>query len=221
MEEIVSADAISREILEDARRKATRLLEEGEAEAARNVAEIEAKAAEVVAEIFETNAAKSARYRMETMARFPLERTRMRTSFVDRKLREAAAAYVAALPETRVASLSEAILARGAAFFAGKSVEFHRRGLSEEMAREAAARALSKAASVSNVEDPALPAPGFMARAVDGSVRVRATMDVIEEMLMDERRGELALALCAEALSIGSPDSAGTGKPNSPRRAAR
>lgn len=204
MEEIVSAEAIRREILEDARKKAARLLEEGEAEAERNVAEIEAKAAQVVAEIFETNAAKSARYRMETMARFPLERTRMRTSFVDKKLREAVGSYVAAFPEARVAALSEAMIAKAADFFAGKDVELRRKSVSEEAARRAASRALSKAASVVHVEDPSLPAPGFAALAADGSARVRATMDAIEEKLLDERRGELAKALCSDALSVGS-----------------
>jgi V/A-type H+/Na+-transporting ATPase subunit E len=203
MEEIVSADAIRREILEDARKKAAHLLEEGEAEAARNVAEIEAKAAEVVEEIFQTNAAKSARYRMETMARFPLERTRMRTTFVDGKLREAVAAYMAKLTEARVVSLSEAMLAEGAEFFAGKALELRRKGIAERIAREVSSRALGKAASVSHVEDQSLPAPGFVASALDGSVRLRATMDLVEDRLLDEKRGELALSLCAEALSIG------------------
>jgi vacuolar-type H+-ATPase subunit E/Vma4 len=203
MEEIVSADAIQSEILEDARKKAAHLLEEGEAEAARNVAEIEAKAAEVVEEIFQTNAAKSARYRMETMARFPLERTRMRTTFVDAKLREAVAAYVAKLPKARVVSLSEAMLADGASFLEGKTVELRRKGLPEQVAREVSSRVLAKAASVSHVEDPSLPAPGFLASALDGSVRLRATMNLIEDRLLDVKRGELALSLCAEALSIG------------------
>jgi hypothetical protein len=205
MEEIVSADAIQGEILEDARKKAARVLEETEEESARNVAAIEAKAAAVVEEILRTNAAKSARYRMETMARFPLERTRMRTAFVDGRLREAAAAYVAGFSEERVASLSEALLAKGASFLAGKELELGRKGLSERAAREAASRVLSAAASVSLTEDSSLPAPGLLVRTLDGSVLVRATMDLVEERLLDEKRGELARALCAEALSIGAP----------------
>ena len=203
MEEIVSAEAIRREILEDARKKAAHLLEEGEAEAARNVAEIEAKASEVVEEIFRTNAAKSARYRMETMARFPLERTRMRTTFVDGKLREAVAVYMAELNEARVVSLSEAMLAEGAAFFEGKALELRRKGIPEQVARQVSSRVLGKAASVSHVEDSSLPAPGLVASALDGSVRLRATMDMVKDRLLDEKRGELAISLCAEALSIG------------------
>lgn len=202
MEEIVSADAIQGEILEDARKKAARVLEEAEAESARNVAAIEAKAAEVVEEIVRSNEAKSARYRMETMARFPLERTRMRTAFVDSRLREAVGAYISGIGEERVAILSEAMLAAGSSFFAGKAVELRRRGISEAAARAAATRALAKASSVTQAEDPSLSAPGLVASVADGSVLVRATMDLVEDRLLDEKRGELARALCAGALDL-------------------
>jgi vacuolar-type H+-ATPase subunit H len=202
MEEIVSADAIQSEILEDARKKAARILEESEVESARNVAAIEAKAAEVVEEIVSSNEAKSARFRMETMARFPLERTRMRTAFVDGKLREAVGAYVSGLGEERVAALSEAMLAAGSAFFAGKDVELLRRGLSEAAARAAGTKTLANAASLTHAEDPSLPAPGMVARATDGSVLMRATMDLVEGRLLGEKRGELARALCAGAFDL-------------------
>jgi vacuolar-type H+-ATPase subunit H len=202
MEEIVSADAIQSEILEDARKKAARILEESEVESARNVAAIEAKAAEVVEEIVSSNEAKSARFRMETMARFPLERTRMRTAFVDGKLREAVGAYISGLGEERVAALSEAMLAAGSAFFAGKDVELLRMGLSEAAARAAGTKTLANAASLTHAEDPSLPAPGMVARATDGSVLMRATMDLVEGRLLGEKRGELARALCAGALDL-------------------
>jgi vacuolar-type H+-ATPase subunit H len=202
MEEIVSADAIQSEILEDARKKASRVLEDAEDESARNVAAIEAKAAAVVEEIMRTNEAKSARYRMETMARFPLERTRMRTSFVDGRLREALGAYFAGLSEERIAALSEAMLAKGSSSFAGKAVELGRSGLSEQAARAVAARVLAAAASVTHAEDKSLSAPGLVARALDGSVQLWATMDLVEDRLLDERRGELARALCSKALAL-------------------
>jgi len=210
MEEIVGADAIRAEILDDARKKASRLLSEGEDEAARNVREIETKASEVVGEIFRESAAKSARYRMETMARFPLERTRMRTTFVDSKLREEVAAYVEALPPARVVALSEEMLVRGAAFFDAKDVELRRKGIGAEVARKVSERVFAKASSISHIEDDSLPAAGFFARTPDDSLRIRATMDLVEERLLDEKRGALAEALCAEALGIGSnPDDGG------------
>jgi vacuolar-type H+-ATPase subunit E/Vma4 len=202
MEEIVSSEAIQGEILDDAREKASRVLEEADEEASRDVAEIEAKAAEVVAEIIRENAAKAARFRMETMARFPLERTRMRTVFVEGALLEAADGYIDGLAVDKVASLSQAMLAKGASFLAGKDIELRRKGLSEALARSIASRVLTCAASLRFDEDQGLPASGLVAAAVDGSVVLKATMDLVESGLLDENRGELAHALCAEALEL-------------------
>jgi vacuolar-type H+-ATPase subunit E/Vma4 len=202
MEEIVGSEAIQAEILEDAKKKAERILEEAEAEAARNLAETEAKAASIVEEILTTSAAKSERYRMETMARFPLEKTRMRSVFVDARLREAASAYVRALSEERIAALAEAMLAKGAPFLAGKAVILRRKGLGGKAAGEIAARTLGSALSLKQAEDPSLPAPGLVAASQDGSVTLKATMDLVEGELLDERRGELAKALCAGALAL-------------------
>lgn len=202
MEEIVGSEAIQAEILEDARKKAERILEEAEAEAARNLAETEAKAASIVEEILKTGEAKSARYRMETMARFPLEKTRMRSVFVDARLREAASAYVSALSEERIAALAEAMLAKGASFLAGKAVILRRKGLGGKAAGEIAARTLGSALSLELAEDPSLPAPGLVAASRDGGVTLKATMDLVEGELLDRRRGELAKALCAGALAL-------------------
>jgi vacuolar-type H+-ATPase subunit E/Vma4 len=200
MEEIVSADAIRGEILEDARKKAARMLEDAEAEAARTAAEIEAKAVSVVKELVRASEARSARFRMETLARVPLERTRMRARFVEAALARALSAHISSLGAERVAALSEAMLAGGASFFSGKDVSLSRKGLPEAVARGIAGRALARASSVEIAEDAGLPAPGLVARALDGSVLLRATMDLVEERLLDERRAELARALCAEAL---------------------
>ncbi len=199
MEEIVGADAIRVEILEDARKKAARLLVECAEESARTVAAIEAKAVSVVEEIMRASEARSRRFRMETMARFPLERTRMRTVFVDKRLSESLRSYLDGLGEASVARLAEGMLARGAAFLAAKDVILGRRGLSEGAARAIAGRILASAASVEVVQDETLPARGLVARDGEGSLVLRATMDLVEERLLDRHRSELSQALCAEA----------------------
>jgi vacuolar-type H+-ATPase subunit H len=199
MEEIVSADAIQAEIVEDARKKAARILEEADEESARTVAAIEGKAVSVVEEIMRTSAARAARFRMETMARLPLERTRMRTAFVETRLREALVSYMASFPEDRIAALAEEMLARGAPFFAGKAVSLARRGVSEAAARAIAERSLP-ASTVEITEDEAPRKPGLVARARDGSVTLWATMDLVEDRLLDAYRGDLSRALCADAL---------------------
>ena len=208
MEEIVSAEAIKGEILEDAGNKAARILEEAEAESARAVAAMEAKAQAVVEEIMRTSEAGSLRFRMETLARLPLERTRMRTAFVDARMRESLASFFGAMGVDRVAALAEGMLARGAPYLSGKAVSLGWKGLSDTAARAIAGRVLEAASSVDLAEEDFLPAPGLVARAVDGSMVLRATMDLVEERLLEENRGELARALCAEALDA---DASGTG----------
>ena len=200
MEEIVSTDAIRAEIMAEAMKKAARMLEEADAESARTFFEVEAKAEAVVKEILLTSESRSERFRMETLARLPLERTRMRTVFVDARLREAMTSFFTALGEDRVAALSEGMIARGASFFSGKALVLTRKGMSETNARVIAGRILGAAASVDHAEDNSLPAPGLVVRAKDGSLVLRATLDLVEERLLDEQRGELAHALCAEAM---------------------
>jgi V/A-type H+/Na+-transporting ATPase subunit E len=211
MEEIVGSDAIQGEIVDDARKKAARLLEEAAEESARTVAAIEEKAASVVEEIMRASEERSERFRMETMARFPLERTRMRTVFVELRLREAASSFFSSLDQARVAELAESMLARGAPFLEGQAVLVSRKGLSEAEARAVAGRALAKASAWTMSEDEGLPAAGLVARSADGSVVVRATMDLVQERLLDDRRGELARALCADAMDMEALRAGDTG----------
>ena len=202
MEEIVSAEAIKAEILDEARKKAARLLGEADEESERTTAAMRAKAISVVEEIMRASEARSQRFRMETMARLPLEKTRMRVVFVDKALREALGAFIRELPEDRVARLAQTMLAEGAAYLAGKDLRLSRKGLSEAAARAVAGGLLSGAASVEHFEDESMPARGLVAEARDGSVILRATLDLVEERLLDGSRGEFAKALCAAALEL-------------------
>lgn len=218
MEEIVSAEAIKGEILDDASKKASRLLEEAEEESAKAVSAMERKAGEVVSEIVRSSEASCARFRMETLARLPLEKTRMRATFVEKALREALGAFMDGLPAERVSGLAETMLRGGAAFLSGKEIAIGRKGISETDARAVAERALSGAVALTFSEDPSIRKRGLVAAAQDGSVILRATMDIVEEKLLDESRSELAWALCGEALSIDAPVGERAADDKRPRR---
>jgi vacuolar-type H+-ATPase subunit H len=200
MEEIAGSDAIRREVLEDARKKAAKLLAEADEAAAMAIAEAEARARSSVGEIARTGEARAERFRAETLARLPLELRRIRTVFVDARLREAMGWFLDGLAEDRVAALAEAMLARGESFFSGQTVVVARRGISEAAARACAARALGSAAATKFAVDESLPARGLTAAVEDGRVGIRATMDLVGDELLDRDRGELARALCPEAM---------------------
>lgn len=200
MEELVSTDALEKEILADARKKAERILKGAQDEAGRIAASVEKRNAAASAELEKGLAERSARYKVDALARLPLEKARMRAAFVDALLREALGAFMASLPEARVEALSRARLAAARDYLDGMELRLRRRSLSAEAAIRAVAEALPKARVVECSEDPGLPASGLVVETADGSCVLRATLDLAAEALLGERRAELAKALCAGAL---------------------
>jgi V/A-type H+-transporting ATPase subunit E len=199
---MVTTEAIRKEILDDARKKAEHLLREAEEELARAKAAGEAEIAAAVELIRTSSEQRVKRSRAETLARIPLEKTRMKTAFVDAKIREAMDRFMAGFPEARVLGLVEGLLAGSAPYFAGKEVHVGYRGISAASVKAFAARCLPGATISAMAEDASLPAAGLAVETSDGKLSARATLDLVEEQLLSRRRGELARALCAEALTI-------------------
>jgi len=201
MEEMVATDAMKAEILEDARKKAEHILKEADEASARELEEGRALAARLSEKLARESAGRIARRRAEADARLPLDRMRARIAFVDRALREATRAYVSALPEAEVSRLAASMIAAASPFFAGKRTRATRRGLSAAAASSAAA-SLGSGVEMASEEDASLTAAGVAIATIDGDATLSATMDLVEERLLDLRREELAKALCAEALSL-------------------
>lgn len=202
MEELVSTEALEREILSDARKKAERTIR-GVDDEVRRIAEAgERRTAEAVAELERGYAERSGRHRAEARARLPLERSRIKAAYVDARLRESLDAFMSSLPADRVAAIASASLAKASAFFAGKELRARWRSLGAEGAARILAEALPGAIVIESVEDETLPSAGIVVVAADGNTTMRATLDLVAEALLVERRGELASALCGEALAV-------------------
>jgi vacuolar-type H+-ATPase subunit E/Vma4 len=209
MEEIVATDAMKAEILEDARKKAEHILREADEQSAREAEAGRSAAAKASGDIGSESTARIARRKAESEARLPLDSMRLRTEFVDRALREAARDFVSSLPEAEMARIALSMIEHGAPFLAGKRARVARKGLPASAAAAAAA-AIGPDAIADAADGAALPAAGLAAFAEDGSASLYATADLIEERLLEEKRAELAQALCAEALGLGS-DARGRG----------
>ncbi|MCX7023117.1 MAG: hypothetical protein NT080_00675 [Spirochaetes bacterium] len=201
MEEIVTTDALEREILEDARKKAAALLKAADEEARRVAQAGEKRTKAALAGLGKESTARIERHRSETEARIPLEKSRLRTTYLDDALRSATRSYFAALPDSRIAEIAAALLSDAKEFLKAKAVSLRCRGLGAESMRALGA-SIPWAASVSVSEDPSLPASGAVAETGDGAVTLRATMDVVASDLLREKRGELAAALCGKATEI-------------------
>jgi vacuolar-type H+-ATPase subunit E/Vma4 len=202
MEELVSTEALEREILADARKKAERTIRGVDDEVRRIASEGERRTAEAVAELARGYAERSERYRAEALARFPLERSRIKAAYVDARLREALEAYMSSLPAGRVAAITSASLAKARSFLSGKELRARWRSLGAEAAARILAEALPESVVVDSAEDRTLPAAGIVVEVADGSATMRATLDLVAEAVLGERRGELASALCGKALAI-------------------
>ncbi len=202
MEEMVTTEAIRKEILDDARKKAEHLLREADEEIARARIAGEAEIASAVAGIRSASGQRVARARAETLARIPLEKTRIKTAYVDEKIRAAMHRFMAGFSEERIGLLIQGLLAGSRGFFEGRELRLRYKGIPEATVAALVSRCLPGAKIAETLDDPSLPAAGFAVETTDGKISARATLDLVEERLLSQRRGELARALCAEALTI-------------------
>lgn len=202
MEEIASTDALEKEILEDARKKGEKILRDGEAEAARIRSEFGERSASALAALAEDFRSRTERYEGENLARLPLERGRLKATYIDRLLVAAMDRYLAALPADKVAGLVGGLLSRAAGLVGESRVTVGYKGLDEAAAKSLVSATLPRARALSFAKDEALPAAGLLVVSEGGALSVRATMDLVGERLLDEHRGELARTLCGEALAL-------------------
>lgn len=202
MEEIVSTEALEREILEDARKKGERLLKDADAELGRITAESATRTAKALALLAAEYQARAERYQGEHRARLPLEKTRMKVKYIDRLLSSGASQYLALLPPKRASLLVSSLLGRAAALVGEREISLGYKGMDEAEARSIVGGVLPMARIVGAAVDTGLAATGIAVATRDGKLSVLATLDLIGERLLDENRGELAQALCAEALVL-------------------
>jgi len=202
MEEIASTDALEKEILEDARKKGEKILRDGEVEAARIRSESGERSASALSALAEDFRSRTERYEGENLARLPLERGRLKATYIDRLLRSAMDRYLAALPPDRVGSLVGDLLSRAAGLVGDSRVRVSYKGFDEDSAGKLVSANLPRAQALSFARDDSLPATGLLVASESGSLTVRATMDLVGERLLDEHRGELARTLCGEALAL-------------------
>ncbi len=202
MEEMVSSDALEKEILDDARKKGERLLKEADAEMGRIRTEYLERARASLESLSRDFASRSERYHDENTSRLPLEKGRMKAMFVDRLLQNATTKYLSSLSPAEVAALVSEMLEGAAGLLVGAEVKLHCKGIRPEDASSLFAKAVPGARVTVATVDDGLPGIGIVVICPAARMTVRATLNLVGERLLDEGRGELAQALCAEALAI-------------------
>ncbi len=203
MEELKSTEALDREILEDARKKAERLLRNADQAAEAASLAWEKKTESDIAELERKHAARVAEKRKETLARLPLDKRRERARRAELLLRSAMSSYLASLPRPRLLSLVRRDLAARIGELGTEGLVVTAAAFADGEAEGLLAEVLG-ARSWSLTEVPrARPSDGLGADlpslvVEDGDVRVRVSVAAAAEELLREKRAELATALLGE-----------------------
>ncbi|MFA6505963.1 MAG: ATPase [Treponemataceae bacterium] len=196
MEELRSTEALDREILEDARKKADRALRNADQTA--KALEIEwGKKIEADLSALQTkHAQRMVAKRDEINARQPLDKRRLRAERAERLLRLSMEKTLRALPRERVLALLERDLIPRARELGSATLVVHSNGLSEAETKTLLSHvlpgsSLSFAARV--VSEDTDPLPSLV---IEGDrITVRVGLAEAGEDILREKRAELATAL--------------------------
>jgi hypothetical protein len=107
MEELHSTEALDREILEDARKKAFKILKTADDTVQSKGRSWEKKTQRAIEGIRKTYAGRTERLREETMARLPLDKRRLRSETAETFLKEAMDAFLGSLGRDTLLSVLE------------------------------------------------------------------------------------------------------------------
>lgn len=194
MEILRTSEALERQILEDARRKAGRILEAAEKDLAALASEGEARAAREAVRIQADCDAKILALRREMEAGLPLEHLRARLIFTERAVREALGAYFESLGQEDLERVLSAMLRKPAALLGGAKLRVSFAGMEAAAARRIVGKAFPGAV-IEEVSVRADGARGLVLSTADGRALFRATLEDLEQILLEERRAQMAAAL--------------------------
>jgi len=202
MEELQSTEALDREILEDARKKAFKILKNADDSITASRAAWEGKLEDTLKSARKKYNGKAADACKEIMARLPMDKRRIRSKTVDRFLNTAMEDFLGSLDRRSMLRILEKELAQRAVLRSGEDSgdpgkgELRYRGLSREEC-SALVSASFNGLSFRYVEDSLFMVPGsFPAIVIDfPHLRVIASADRAARDLLLDKRAELAAAL--------------------------
>lgn len=193
MEVLNAGEELGRQILDDARKKASRLLEAADKECAAILEEGRRAAEAEIARLRADADRQIAALRADMEAALPLDFLRTRLGFIQDTVAGALHAFFERLAPDELADLLVARIRRVAGAFAGRAVTVSQGGLASVLARDIVERAMpqSTIADVRQLPD----GRGLEIERDDGRVRFRCTVAELEAELLEERREELAVAV--------------------------
>jgi vacuolar-type H+-ATPase subunit E/Vma4 len=207
MEELQSTEILDREILEDARKKASRILKAADETSAANAALWDKKTEEALAELRDRYALMREKTSAEIMARLPLDERRARSEIIEGLLSGAAEEWVSGLGRERVLAILEHTLLRYIAEYPEireeKSIAVFLHNLPKKDA-EPLLKKLFPSAEAQYKEEPALHR--YPEIIIDTKkVRITSSIKMLLDSLLLDKREELVSALIGESAEGGKP----------------
>jgi V/A-type H+-transporting ATPase subunit E len=194
MEEIRGTEALEREILDDARKRADRIVRKAVDEAKELQAQTEQKIKAAIDALTQEYHAKQQTAEKEVRSRLPLEKMRLEIQYRDEMLRNAVAEALAKIDARLFGAWCLRGLKRQVELIRGSKATISVKGLHTAYIGEIKAL-FQDAGSVSIKESEAMKARGIIVEPYDNSYRISITENELVSLLLDEERGELASAL--------------------------
>jgi aspartate 1-decarboxylase len=216
MEELRSTEALDREILEDARKKAQKLLKTADESVKSQAQQWEKKTQGAIAEIRKTYEQNTEKAKHEILARFPLDKLRLRSEIAENLLRDAMNGFLENLGRSSLLlileqELEKRIAACGAAEFKTGSSEGSKIILAyQKMEKSEVRRMVGKIIEKPEVkvkcslndfqiEEDTTSGAAFPAIVINTpAIRITASVESAAAEIMMNKRAELAVALLGE-----------------------
>ncbi len=194
MEEIRGTEALEREILEDARKRADRIIRKAEENARLLGAQTEQRIKEAKAALLSEYQIKKKTAELEMLSRLPLEKARLDILYRDEMLRKALQEALASMNPRLFGLWCVKRLACQAELVRKSPAKVLVHGLDSETMRDIGAL-FGQGSDISIEEAPTMKVRGLIVEPMDASYRISLTENDLLEWLLDEKRGELAAAL--------------------------
>ena len=194
MEEIRGTEALEREILEDARKRADRIIRKAEENARLLGAQTEQRIKEATAALLSEYQIKKRTAELEMLSRLPLEKARLDILYRDEILRKALKEALASMNPRLFGLWCVKRLVCQVELVRKSPAKVLVHGLDSETMRDIGAL-FGQGSDISIEEAPTMKVRGLIVEPMDASYRISITENDLLEWLLDEKRGELAAAL--------------------------
>ena len=198
MEEIKGTEALEREILEDAGKRADRIVRKAREEAERLKSASAKTLEEQLDRLKRQHLEKIALLEKETSSRLPLEKTRLKARFIDEAMRKSVREFLGSLDPVSLGAWCISEFRKRSGLLSGRSTAVSWKGIDPDQARGIREQFPANA-ELSIAEDPGMSERGIVAKSLDKRIMITLTERQIEEWLLDEKRGELATSLFSAA----------------------